>query len=111
MCSDKSPAKKAAQISTIRTYHTRHIRQLELRIEIDLLLFEKLKNIISPGSRILAGLVIDDEVEQLSRTLLIEVDAVVCTDPYIPLPVFINLAHTVVSKRSRRIVLLIPYQS
>ena len=56
-----------------------------------------LKNIISPGSRILAGLVIDDEVEQLSRTLLIEVDAVVCTDPYIPLLVFINLAHTVVS--------------
>ena len=34
--------KEAAQIRTIRTYHTRHIRQLELRIEIDLLLFEKL---------------------------------------------------------------------
>ena len=33
----------------------------------------------------------------------------VCTDPYIPLLVFINLAHTVVSKRSRRVVLLIPY--
>ena len=33
----------------------------------------------------------------------------VCTDPHIALLIFINLAHTVVSQRSRRIVLLIPY--
>lgn len=37
--------KEAAQISTIRTYHTRHIRQLKLRIEIDLLLFKSCRTV------------------------------------------------------------------
>ena len=68
-----------------------------------------LKDIVSPGCGIFAGLIIGDEIEQLSGSSVIKVDAVVCTDPNISIPIFINLAHTVVCQRSRRIVLLIPY--
>ena len=67
-----------------------------------------LKNIISPGSRILARSVIDDEITHLSGAAIIKVNTMVGTNPDIPIIVFINLTHTVVAKRISLIVLLIP---
>ena len=67
-----------------------------------------LENIISPGGRILATLIVDDEVAHLMRIAVIEVDAVVGTDPYIAVMVFINLANTVMTQREGRAVLLVP---
>ena len=67
-----------------------------------------LENIVSPGSRILATLIVDDEVAHLTGTAVIEVDAMVGTDPYIAVMVFINLAYTVMTQREGRAVLLVP---